>query len=621
MEDEGKTKAELIEELRILRKEQGNRLFDQSEEKYRNLFSVMEEGMYLHEIIYNKSGQAVNYRILDINPASETLLGIKKEDALNKLATELYGTDKAPFLETYTKVVETGKSELFETYFPPMKKHFRISVFSPGKGKFATVFTDITEHKHAEKVLQESERLVRSKLEAILLPEGDLSVLELADVIDIEAVQSLMDNFYNVTGMGVGILDLKGKVLVATGWQDICTRFHRLHPETAKNCIESDIILSKGVNPGNFKKYRCKNNMWDIVTPIFIGGKHMGNIFHGQFLYEDEEPNCDIFRAQAKKYGFNEVEYLAALDCVPRRNRKFVQHAMSFYAGFANIIANLSYSNLKLARSLNRRKTAEEALQKAHDQLEGKVAERTQELENANLKLQELDRLKSMFIASMSHELRTPLNSIIGFTGIILQGMSGEINQEQRKQLSLVENSANHLLDLINDVIDISKIEADKVELYIQEFDLSALSQEIKESFAVALNKKGLALLLEKPPALLIESDERRTKQILVNFISNALKFTYKGEIEIKIAKKDKIVEVSVRDTGIGMEKEDMGKLFQSFSRIATSGRLTEGTGLGLYLSKKIARLLGGDIKAESEFGKGSAFTLTLPLKYKEAIR
>jgi signal transduction histidine kinase len=264
------------------------------------------------------------------------------------------------------------------------------------------------------------------------------------------------------------------------------------------------------------------------------------------------------------------------------------------------------------------RKQAEQALQEAHDQLEGKVAQRTKELQDANLKLQELDRLKSLFIASMSHELRTPLNSIIGFTGIILQGMSGKINDEQRKQLTLVKNSANHLLALINDVIDISKIEAGKAKIAIREFDLSALAQEIKDSFAVAADKKGLELFLEAPPTLLLETDERRTRQVLVNFISNAIKFTDRGEIRIKILKKDRTVELSVQDTGIGIKKEDMPKLFQTFSRIDLKDRIEEGTGLGLYLSRKIAHLLGGDIKAESEFGKGSLFTLTLPLKYQE---
>ncbi len=274
---------------------------------------------------------------------------------------------------------------------------------------------------------------------------------------------------------------------------------------------------------------------------------------------------------------------------------------------------------LKLEKEIVERKRIQEELRKAHDELEVKVEERTKKLQEANIKLQELDRLKSMFIASMSHELRTPLNSIIGFTGIILQEMTGEINKEQRKQLNLVKNSANHLLALIEDIIDISKIEANKVELYIQEFDLASLAREVKNSFVIAAEEKGLELFLETPPILTIKSDERRTKQVLVNFISNAIKFTDKGKIEIEVIEKGNVTQISVQDTGIGIRKEDIKKLFKAFSQIISPGRTKEGTGLGLYLSKKIAHLLGGDIAVESKFGKGSIFTFILPLKYKEA--
>jgi signal transduction histidine kinase len=178
-----------------------------------------------------------------------------------------------------------------------------------------------------------------------------------------------------------------------------------------------------------------------------------------------------------------------------------------------------------------------------------------------------------------------------------------------------VKKSANHLLALINDVIDISKIEAGKMKIAIEKFDLISLAQEVKDSFAVIAEEKELKLLFQTPPTLLIKSDERKTRQVMVNFISNALKFTDRGEIEVKIRKKDESAEISVRDTGVGIKKEDMGKLFQAFNRIITNGRLTAGTGLGLYLSKKIIDLLHGDIKVESEFGQGSVFTFTLPLK------
>jgi len=260
--------------------------------------------------------------------------------------------------------------------------------------------------------------------------------------------------------------------------------------------------------------------------------------------------------------------------------------------------------------------------QRYSKKLEEEVAERTKELVQVNIRLEELDRLKSMFIASMSHELRTPLNSIIGFTGIILQGMTGELNEEQRKQLTMVKNSASHLLALINDVIDVSKIEIGKVELLIEEFDLSALAQEVESSCRVAAEEKGLKMSLQMPKRLIIKSDERRTKQVLVNLVDNAVKFTDRGEIEIKVAKKERRVEVSVRDTGMGIRRKEMGRLFQAFTQISSQGRpRQEGTGLGLYLSKKILDLLGGEIKAESEFEKGSLFTFTLPLKYEGTKR
>jgi PAS domain S-box-containing protein len=335
------------------------------------------------------------------------------------------------------------------------------------------------------------------------------------------------------------------------------------------------------------------------------------------------DPRYKPWREEAIKRGY------ASSAAVPLVYEDRVFGALNVYAAFSDAfdeeeIALLVEVGQDIAFALHNieleeeRKLAEEALRKARDELEVKVAERTKELAQANIKLQELDRLKSMFIASMSHELRTPLNSIIGFTGIILQGMTGEINEEQRKQLTMVKNSANHLLSLINDIIDLSKIEADKVELAIGEFDLSTIVQEVKDSFRVAAAEKCLKLSLKMPKRLAIKGDERRTKQVLMNLVGNAIKFTEDGEIEIKVAKMDGMVEVSVRDTGIGIRKEDMDRLFKPFSQNPAKDKSKEGTGLGLYLSKKIAELLGGNIWAESELGKGSVFTFALPLKYQE---
>lgn len=248
--------------------------------------------------------------------------------------------------------------------------------------------------------------------------------------------------------------------------------------------------------------------------------------------------------------------------------------------------------------------------------LEAIVAERTRELEEANIKLKELDRLKSMFIASMSHELRTPLNSIIGFTGILLQRLAGELNEEQERQLRIVQKSAKHLLDLINDIIDISKIESGEIRISIEDFSMSELVKEVCESIRLEAEKKNLEMIEKIEEGIFIRSDRRRVKQILNNFVSNAVKFTDKGRVEVNLSRTNGNIYVSVSDTGPGIMKEDLERLFEPFNKILIKNRPPkEGTGLGLYISKKIANILGGEIYVESEFGKGSKFTLALPLK------
>ncbi|MCF8145873.1 MAG: PAS domain S-box protein [Deltaproteobacteria bacterium] len=227
------------------------------------------------------------------------------------------------------------------------------------------VLSDVTEKKLAEEALEESECRIRAKLDALLSPAGDVGALDLADILNARVVQTIMDDFYRLTNIGVAVIDMKGEVLVATGWQDICTRFHRIHPETRKNCMESDLELSSGIKPGEFKIYRCKNNMWDIATPIVVGGKHLGNLFLGQFFFEDETPDYDVFKVQARRYGFDETAYMEALDRVPRWGRETIDAVMGFYARFADLISNLSYSSLKLARVLEEGKKAEAALKES----------------------------------------------------------------------------------------------------------------------------------------------------------------------------------------------------------------------------------------------------------------
>ncbi len=388
-----------------------------------------------------------------------------------------------------------------------------------------------------------------------------------------------------------------------------------------------DLIISDALMPRmdgfrflrNIKKDKdLKDIFFIFYSAVYAGNKDEKlalSLGARAFIEKPTEPAVFIEKLKSIIQNLKLKKEAEPVELIDREEEYLKSYSDIVATKLEEKVVELENINESLQQQIIKRKQAEEALQKAHDELERRVAERTSELTQANIKLQELDRLKYMFIANMSHELRTPLNSIIGFTGIILMGMAGEIAEEQRKQLTMVKNSANHLLALINDVIDVSKIEAGKVELAIGEFDLSALVREVEESFKTNAAEKGLKLLLKMPEKLVIKSDERRTKQVIMNFVSNAVKFTDKGEIEIKAAKKDGRAEILVRDTGIGIRKKDLKKLFKAFSRIQVEGTpMREGTGLGLYLSKRIADLLGGNIQTKSEFGKGSVFTFRLPL-------
>ncbi len=196
----------------------------------------------------------------------------------------------------------------------------------------------------------ESETACASKLPTDLQVGG--VTISLGDIVDIPALQAMMERFYKLTRIGIGVLETNGKVLVKVGWQDICTKFHRVCTETRRHCEISDVNLSSGVRAGEFKAYRCENNMWDMVTPIVVDGTHIGNVFISQFFFDDEELDYGLFRHQAQKYGFDEKEYLDALERVPRWSHETMEAAMSFYALFASFIASTSYTKVQLAQAL-----------------------------------------------------------------------------------------------------------------------------------------------------------------------------------------------------------------------------------------------------------------------------
>ncbi|HND63151.1 MAG TPA: ATP-binding protein, partial [Opitutaceae bacterium] len=255
--------------------------------------------------------------------------------------------------------------------------------------------------------------------------------------------------------------------------------------------------------------------------------------------------------------------------------------------------------------------------------LEQKVKDRTIELEKMMLTAKEANQAKSAFLAKMSHELRTPMNAIIGYSEILLEDAADSGNKSAIDDLNKILSAARHLLGLINDVLDLSKIEAGKMELYLETLDLATLVKEASTTVAPLVEKKNNRLVVDCPPDIgVIHADATKVRQILLNLLSNASKFTDAGQITLRARRDDtpngEYAVLEIADTGIGMTPEQMSRLFQSFAQADSSTTARYGgTGLGLAISRQFARLMGGDVTVDSAIGVGSTFTARIPAQVK----
>lgn len=237
-----------------------------------------------------------------------------------------------------------------------------------------------------------------------------------------------------------------------------------------------------------------------------------------------------------------------------------------------------------------------------------------EQLENANRELEQANKTKDNFLANMSHELRTPLNSILGFNDVMLMGLAGPMTDVQMKQAGYIKRAAEHLLSLINDILDLAKVQSGNLQMRFVPVKICALVPDLVSGLKPLAEEKALFLDCRcDSDSLIAEGDERAIRQILTNLLSNAIKFTDHGGITIRCAVENDAIFIHVQDTGIGISQNDIGKLFKGFVQLVRADRKQEGTGLGLVLSKRLAECMRGDVLVTSELGNGSTFTLKLP--------
>ena len=319
--------------------------------------------MFLHKLQVKNPGN-----FLEVNDVACQSLGYTREELMNMGPQDIDNHEnigRIPFnIENLYKEKKKTFNSLHVTKDGrniPVEINAHLFIMK-GEEYVLSIARDISERNRIENALKESEEKLRLKLDNILSPDYEVDENEFKNIINSPKIQSLMDDFHKITNTGMGILDLEGNILVATGWQDICTNFHRINEESCRNCVESDVFMTKGLAHGEYRIYKCKNNLWEAVTPIMLGQKHVGNLFLAQFFFEEEMPDYKVFKAQAERYGFDSAEYLKSLEKVPKWTLSKVKTIMQFYLKFAHMISSLSLSNLKLAKSLEDHKVTENAL-------------------------------------------------------------------------------------------------------------------------------------------------------------------------------------------------------------------------------------------------------------------
>jgi signal transduction histidine kinase len=369
--------------------------------------------------------------------------------------------------------------------------------------------------------------------------------------------------------------------------------------------------------------YRFTDQDLTVFRPISSEGRLLGTLFVQSDLSEIEE----TWRRFAVVTGFVAIPALLIAILISQLPQRAISRPILNLASLAASVSsekdysvraptvNSAAEIEQLVGTFNQmlseiqRQHAE--IQEAHATLEQRVADRTSELQRAN-------QAKDRFLASMSHELRTPLNGIIGFAEFLSDGKPGPLNDKQKEYLGDILNSGRHLLHLINDMLDLVKVQAGKVELSVERFSLIEVIDEVRAGVRTIAESRRIEVRTDVDPELdFVTLDRQRFKQILFNLLSNALKFTDEGgHVGINAALHGKgSFRLAVSDDGIGIRSEDIGRLFTEFEQLETgTARRFGGTGLGLALTRSLVSLQGGVIDVESEFGKGSIFRVTLPL-------
>jgi len=437
---------------------------------------------------------------------------------------------------------------------------------------------------------------------ANLSEDSDTNNLGLLDLFNLNMLQEIQDAFSTATGVASLITAPDGTPITSpSNFCRLCNDIIRKTEKGLHNCYNSDSVLGTH-NPNGINIQNClSGGLIDGGASICVGDKHIANWLVGQVRNEtiDEKKILDY----AKEIGADENEFKTALSEVTEMSAEQFEHICKAMFLIANLMSEIAYKNIQQSKLIYQLKLADKERQ-----------DHQKHLENMNAELKRLDKLKDEFLANTSHELRTPLNGIIGLAESLIDGATGNLNEETTENLSMIAGCAKRLSSLVNDILDFSKLKNSDISLQIKSVDIYSVVDSTLAIYHPSVKNKKVKLINNVEKNLpLVEADEKRLQQILHNLIGNAVKFTDKGFVEIFAQSDNNHITIKVKDTGIGIDKKYFDKIFQSFEQVdGTIERQFGGTGLGLSITKQLVELHGGKIYVESDIGKGTCFSFSL---------
>jgi len=629
----------------------------ESEGKLRQLFQSMREGVCLHELICDDSGKAVDYAIIDVNPAYEAITGLRREQVAGKTASEAYGTGKPPYLDVYERVANSGKSESFETYFPPMQKHFSISAFSPGKRRFATVFTDITERKLVEEALKEGQRdLNRAQAVARTgswrldirrnellwsdetyrlfgIPKGTPMTYEtfLAGVHP-EDRQHVEEKW--AAALRGEEYDIEHRIVVAN---EVRWVRERAELEFEQGVLKGGFGTVQDVTQRRKTEEALRESEAELSTilssvPLLIltmdperrvlkanaaaaefagrGVQEMAGLRGGEALrclHSFDDPrgcgfghscqSCKVRHSVLSTFETGDNHY--EVECHLPFMRGGEQEEVTFL--LSTVLLNIPRRQVLVCiEDISARKKAEEEILRLNERLQGRAAE----LEAANRELES-------FSYSVSHDLRAPLRSMDGFSQALLEDYSDKLDEQGRDYLARIQNSAQLMAQLIDDILELARIT--RTEMRLEDVNLSDLAHSIASELRKAEPERHVDVAVS--PGLVARGDAKLLRVVLVNLLNNAWKFTSKvprPRIEFGVMQRDDKKAYFVRDNGAGFDMAHADKLFNPFQRLHSAAEFP-GSGVGLASAQRIIQRHGGEVWAEGKVARGATFYFTLP--------